>query len=57
MPATLAPNTFRTPISFVRCAATNEANPNKPRQEMAIASIAKKLASLPILVSLVNFFA
>jgi len=54
---TEAPNTFLIPISFVRCSATNEANPNKPRQEIIIASKAKKPASLPTRTSLLNFFA
>ena len=36
-----APNTLRTPISFVRCAAVKVASPNKPRQEMKIARMAK----------------
>src|SRR5688572_22368623 len=52
-----APNTFLTPISFVRCSAINDAIPNNPRQLMKMASIAKKPASLPMRSSLPNFFA
>ena len=52
-----APNTFLTPISFLRCSATNDAKPNKPRQEITMANMAKKLASLPIRSSSPNFFA
>ncbi len=37
MLATLAPNTFLTPISLVRCSALKVARPNKPRQEIRIA--------------------
>ena len=32
------PNTFLTPISFVRLAATNDASPNKPRHAIKIAN-------------------
>src|SRR5690349_12031696 len=45
---TLAPNTFLTPISLVRCSATKDASPKIPRQEMKIARKAKKVESLPI---------
>ena len=38
--ATVAPNTLRMPISFVRCSAANAASPNKPRHDIAIAIIA-----------------
>ena len=41
IPATLAPNTLRTPISLVRCSALNVARPNKPRQEMRMAIMVK----------------
>ena len=33
----LAPNTFRMPISLVRCSAVNIARPNKPREEIKMA--------------------
>ena len=36
MPASPAPNTFRTPISFVRLWVAKVANPNSPRQEITI---------------------
>src|SRR6185295_7515806 len=51
---TLAPRTLRTPISFVRCSATNEARPNKPRHEMNTARIAKKVERLPMRFSSSN---
>src|SRR5450432_1256127 len=51
----LAPSTFRTPISLVRCSATNEASPNNPRQEMKTARMAKKVERLPIRFSSSNF--
>src|SRR5262245_55667385 len=54
-PATEAPNTLRMPISFVRCSATNDARPNKPRQEMKMARIAKYIANLPMRSSFPNF--
>ena len=38
----LAPNTLRTPISFVRCSAEKALNPSNPKQEIKIASIANK---------------
>jgi len=34
----VAPNTFRMPISFVRCSATNAAKPNRPIQAIKIAT-------------------
>src|SRR5688572_6482477 len=54
---TVAPSTLRTPISLFRCSATKDANPNRPRQEINMARIAKKLARLPILTSLEYFLA
>ncbi len=51
---TEAPSTLRMPISLVRCSATNDANPNKPRQEINTARMAKKVASSPIRFSLPN---
>ncbi len=39
--ATVAPNTFRIPISLVRCSAVNAAKPNKPRAEMMMVMIEK----------------
>ena len=41
MLVTLAPNTFRTPISFMRCSALKVANPNKPKQEIKMAIAVK----------------
>ena len=37
---TEAPNTFRIPISFVRCSITNAESPNKPRLAIMIAKMA-----------------
>src|SRR5665213_366237 len=54
---TVAPNTFRIPISLIRCSATNDDKPNKPMQEIKIASTVKKRASLPIRASSLNFLA
>src|SRR6267378_71753 len=42
-----APNTFRIPISFVRCTAVYDDNPINPRQEMMMASTVKMLMILP----------
>src|SRR5687768_322673 len=52
-----APITFRMPISFVRCSATKEANANNPRQEIKMASTAKKVDNVPRRFSLPNFCA
>ena len=52
-----APNTFRTPISFVRCSATKDASPNRPRQLIKMARMAKKAESLPVRVSAANLVA
>ena len=38
---TLAPSTFRTLISFLRCSALNVARPNRPIQEIRIAIAVK----------------
>ena len=38
---TVAPNTFLTPISLVRCSATKEVSPNKPRQLIKMAKAVK----------------
>ena len=38
---TLAPNTFLTPISLIRCSALKAARPNSPRQEINIAMMVK----------------
>ena len=48
--ATLAPNTFLIPISFVRCSAVNNTNPNNPRHEMNMARKAKypRVSVLPV---------
>ncbi len=43
IPATLAPNTLRMPISFVLRSAVKAAKPNKPKQEIIIANMAKTL--------------
>ena len=42
---TVAPSTFRMPISFVRCSAVKAARPNNPSPVMMIVSVANKLAS------------
>ena len=42
-----APNTFLTPISFLRCSATKDVKPNKPKQEIIIACSVNALESLP----------
>ncbi len=52
-----APNTFRTPISLVRCSATKEARPNKPKQEMKMASTANTVERLAMRSSSPNFLA
>src|SRR4030095_6561640 len=49
--ASLAPNTFLTPISFMRCRAENAARPNRPRQEIIIDKMEKTLKSFSILCS------
>lgn len=38
MPMTLAPSTFRMPISFVRLSAMKEASPKRPRQAITMAT-------------------
>ncbi len=43
----LAPITFRMPISFVRCSAVKAANPNKPRQAIKITSAVKRADTIP----------
>ncbi len=45
--STLAPKTFRTPISLTRCSAVKEARPKSPRQEMKMAITAIMAARLP----------
>ena len=52
---TVAPNTLRTPISFVLCSATKVARPNNPKQEIRIANTAKNPDSLLIRSSTANF--
>ncbi len=47
-----APTTFLIPISFVRCSATKDARPKRPRQEIKTASMAKKAVNLLIRSSL-----
>src|SRR5690606_32489662 len=51
-----APNTFRMPISFVRCSAVKAANPNRPNPVISIASVAKIVANLLVRLMVVNFF-
>lgn len=41
MPCTLAPNTFRIPISLRRCAAIKAGGANNPKQAMMMANTAK----------------
>ena len=41
MPAVLAPRTLRIPISFIRCSTLKVVSPNKPRQDIKIATIVK----------------
>src|SRR4051812_4812949 len=41
IPALLAPNTLRMPISLVRCSTVKVVNPNKPRHEIKMATIVK----------------
>src|SRR4029078_684475 len=53
----LAPNTLRTPISFVRCSATKDDRPNNPRHEISIASMAKRVDKFPIRSSSENLCA
>ena len=53
----VAPNTLRTPISLVRCSATNEANPNKPKQLIRIANKVNTRAKLATRSSEANFAA
>ena len=50
MPLMFAPNTFRTPISFMRCEIANAERPNNPRHAMKIAIACKddKDRSLPL---------
>jgi penicillin V acylase-like amidase (Ntn superfamily) len=52
---TVAPNTFRTPISFVRCSATKEVNPKSPKQLIKIAKAVKIPDKVPIRYSEANF--
>src|SRR5450432_540415 len=54
---TEAPSTFLTPISFFRCSATKDVNPNSPRHDMTTARDAKKPASRPTRSSSPNFLA
>src|SRR5207344_2791658 len=54
---TEAPSTFLTPISFLRCSATKDVNPNRPRHDITTARNAKKPASRPMRSSSPNFLA
>jgi len=47
----LAPNTLRIPISFRRCCAEKETSPNKPKQEIKIAKMAKYKEGFPTIAS------
>src|SRR5689334_19547539 len=49
---TLAPSTFRMPISRVRCSTVNIVRPNKPRQQMNMPRNANQLDSLLTICSL-----
>ncbi len=51
-----APITFLIPISFLLFCAVKAASPNKPRQEMMIASPAKYFDNTETLVSLTYCF-
>jgi len=48
---TVAPKTFRTPISFVLFSALNEARPNNPKQAMNIARKLNAELSFPVFCS------
>ena len=50
-----APNTLRTPISFFLCSATNDVNPNSPKQLIKIANAVNTPESVPIRSSDANF--
>ena len=52
----VAPNTFRIPISFVRCSAVNEARPNNPSQVIIMVRLENKLANVLVRLIVVNFF-
>ena len=52
IPVTLAPNTFRIPISFILRSAVYAAKPNKPKHEIIIANAAN---TLEIYLSIVSF--
>ena len=43
MPVTLEPSTLRIPISLLRCSALNAARPNRPRQEITMATSVNEL--------------
>jgi len=49
---TLAPKTFLTPISLLRCSAINVTNPNNPKQAINTANMANTMAILPARCSL-----
>src|SRR5579872_2470781 len=51
---TLAPRTLRIPISLVRCSATKEARPKRPRQEIKMARDERTTARFPSRVSAAN---
>ncbi|MNY72025.1 hypothetical protein D3C86_2104850 [compost metagenome] len=42
---TVAPSTFRMPISLVRCSVVNDVKPSNPRHDITMATPAKKLNS------------
>ena len=47
----LAPSTFRIPISRMRWVMVNADNPNRPRQAMKMAMLAKMVKMVPCLCS------
>ena len=49
---TLAPNTFLTPISLVRCMVLYDAKPSKPKQDMKMANNEKFKNRVPNFSSL-----
>src|ERR1700712_5738127 len=54
---TVAPSTFRTPISLARCPAIKEASPKRPRQEMRMVSPVNREDSVAVRWVSANFSA
>ncbi len=50
----LAPITFRTPISLVRCSVVNEVKPNKPRHAIMMVRLENMVNIYPLLSSEAN---